>query len=95
MRPYISLEAARAMQVLWRDFFSWLRSKLRPKQQAHPFENFNKALDFALDYTEEPDTFLRVWREGSWDVIDREWPEFRSYAAMDELTYIRLRQDKR
>lgn len=95
MRPYISLDAARAMQDMWRDVFAWLRSKLKHKRLAHPYENFNKAINFALDYTEEADTFLRVWREGSWDVIDREWPEFRSYVALNELTYIQLRQDKR
>ncbi len=39
---------------------------------------FNSALDFALDDC-EPDeglTFLRLWREGDWQAIARDWPEF-------------------
>jgi len=41
---------------------------------------FNEALNFALD--EIPDdhdkvAFLTLWREGCWDEIERDFPEWR------------------
>jgi len=39
---------------------------------------YNAILDFALDKCphNEAVQVLRLWREGSFDVIRREWPEF-------------------
>lgn len=39
---------------------------------------FNSALDFALDDCEVDEglTFPRYWREGDWQAISRDWPEF-------------------
>ena len=41
----------------------------------HVTDTYNKVINFAIE-TDEPASFLRVWREGSWDTIDKEWPEF-------------------
>ena len=43
----------------------------------------DQAIDFALDFNrcEEPDTFLRIWREGgTWE----EWPEFYEWLREQE-----------
>lgn len=37
--------------------------------------DFNAAINFAIE-TDEPREFLRRWREGDWDCLRKEWPEF-------------------
>lgn len=40
---------------------------------------FNDALDFALDVLKDDHDameFLRMWREGQWPEIDRDFPEW-------------------
>ena len=37
--------------------------------------DFNLVIDFAIS-TDEPAAFLKAWREGDWDGVRREWPEF-------------------
>lgn len=39
---------------------------------------FNAALNFSLDVLPSDETvnFLRLWREGCWDEIDIEYPDF-------------------
>lgn len=40
-------------------------------------EDFNSAINFALDEAEGNGiTFLRLWREGDWESIERVFPEF-------------------
>ena len=40
-------------------------------------EMFNAAINFALDEAEgEGLTFLRMWREGDWNGIANDFPEF-------------------
>lgn len=46
---------------------------------AHPYEDFNAAINFAVDQAGyEAATFLRSWREGDWARLDDEWPEWKS-----------------
>lgn len=53
--------------------------------QRHPYEDVNQAINFALDtaFVEGCD-FLRVWREGDWQTLDREWPEWKASFAKPE-----------
>lgn len=37
--------------------------------------DFNSAIDFAIE-TDDPRSFLIAWREGDWDALREEWPEF-------------------
>ena len=37
---------------------------------------FNAAINFAIDLSFEADIFLRMWREGDWAEIEKEFPEF-------------------
>lgn len=40
---------------------------------------FNDALDFALDELTDPNEaveFLKMWREGCWPEIEKEYPEW-------------------
>ena len=39
-------------------------------------EDFTSAIDFAIE-DDEPALFLRCWREGDWDTLRKEWPEFK------------------
>lgn len=40
-------------------------------------EEFNAAIDYALDKAEsEGLSFLSLWREGAWDEIRENWPDF-------------------
>lgn len=45
-------------------------------------EIYNAALSYALDGGADAEglTFLRLWREGDWETIDREFPTFRNGA---------------
>jgi hypothetical protein len=86
----MTVEAAMGVMELGRVLNGWLTRKLG-KTPHHPYEDFNKALNFALDYTDEGIEFLRAWREGSWALLDREWPEWRDFVALDEYSYINLR----
>lgn len=36
---------------------------------------FNAAIDFAI-LDDEPQAFLSSWRDGDWEGIKDEWPEF-------------------
>ncbi len=36
---------------------------------------FTEAMQFAID-DDEPATFLRLWLEGDWDSLEREWPGY-------------------
>lgn len=41
-------------------------------------EEYNSAIDFALDEASlDGILFLRMWREGAWDEIAQEFPEFK------------------
>lgn len=44
---------------------------------------FNAAIDFSLDVlpSDEAVLFLRLWREGSWDEIEMEYPDFNLRTA--------------
>lgn len=43
----------------------------------HITDEFNKAINFALDEVGiEGTTFLALWREGAWEEIAKNWPEF-------------------
>jgi hypothetical protein len=45
--------------------------------------DFNAVINFALDKAGvEGLTFLALWREGAWDEINREWPEFKTPDAV-------------
>lgn len=37
---------------------------------------FIDAMQFAID-DDEPATFLRLWLEGDWESLQREWPSYR------------------
>lgn len=39
-------------------------------------EDFRTAIDFAIA-DDEPALFLRAWREGDWQTLREEWPEFK------------------
>lgn len=47
--------------------------------------DFNAAIDFAIEDT-EPRAFLTAWREGDWETIRKEWPEFVLPLSADEYT---------
>lgn len=51
---------------------------LAPKK--HRYEDWNKMLQFLLDHPDE-DTFifLKTWAHGEWDVLDRDWPEWKAF----------------
>ena len=41
-------------------------------------QDFNDAINFALDYAGTSATdFLSLWREGCWEEIQENWPEFK------------------
>lgn len=37
---------------------------------------FNAVIDFAIEDS-EPASFLKTWREGDWETLRNEWPEFK------------------
>ena len=39
-------------------------------------KEFNEAIDFAIQDS-EPAAFLTAWREGDWETLRNEWPEFK------------------
>lgn len=52
----------------------------------HPYENWELFGSFVIDATEKYDiddhdlvTFTRIWREGCWQELDKEWPEWVDY----------------
>ncbi|REC93370.1 hypothetical protein [Kushneria indalinina] len=42
---------------------------------------FSEAIQFAIN-DDEPSTFLRLWLEGDWLALEREWP---NYVVPEEL----------
>lgn len=46
---------------------------------SHPYENIHAALQFALVTGSEVQSFLSAWTHGEWDVLDREWPEWKVF----------------
>lgn len=42
---------------------------------AEVISDFNRAINFAIE-TDEATAFLIAWREGDWETIANEWPEF-------------------
>jgi len=38
---------------------------------------FNAAIDFAIELGAEGATFLHLWREGAWDELREDFPEFK------------------
>jgi hypothetical protein len=74
-------------QMAWK----YLRDPLCPRCDAREIEkaclavngspslmqkDFNEAIDFAIA-TDEPQAFLKAWREGDWPLLKKEWPEFK------------------
>ena len=45
------------------------------KELSNTSEAFNEAIAFAIS-DDEPRTFLKLWNEGEWDVLNKEWPQF-------------------
>lgn len=44
--------------------------------------DYNDAINFAIDESDDCELFLNMWREGEWERIEKEWPEFK---ISDEL----------
>jgi len=44
--------------------------------------DFNAAINFAIDEADDCKLFLEAWCEGDWETLEREWPEFK---VSDEL----------
>lgn len=65
------------------------------KTEAKLFESewgvwvFGEVLNYALDESDDPVTFLRVWREGDWDRIKKEFPDFYKTEFLGEGRTIR------
>jgi len=38
-------------------------------------KEFNEAIDFAISDS-EPTAFLLTWREGDWEMLQKDWPDF-------------------
>ena len=55
---------------LWRESYE-LNNEADQMQQ-----DFNDAIDFAID-DDDPKAFLRCWREGDWEALSEEWPDFK------------------
>lgn len=52
---------------------------------SHPYENFNLAINFTIDRAGgEAADFLRLWREGCWDHLDRDWPDWTNYVEANK-----------
>lgn len=45
----------------------------------HIYEDFGAAVDFAVDSEAGGLDFLRLWREGCWEEINRDWPEWKAF----------------
>src|SRR4051794_22879737 len=54
--------------------------------EPHKYEDPAAPIDFAADLAGlEAEIFLRLWREGDWSRLDREWPEWRAYTAARKM----------
>jgi len=48
-------------------------------------QDFNDAIDFAI-LDDEPAAFLTAWREGDWEGLRKEWPEFEISEVLDNAS---------
>lgn len=64
---YMDLEKESMVQI--NDLYDTLKQHEADKAE------FNKAINFSLN-TDEGDVFLRLWREGDFEQIRKEWPEY-------------------
>lgn len=84
MIPRMTVESAIQLGAVMRDIAKRVKSFFTERSYPpHKYEDFNLALNFALDVADEGIDFLRVWREGGWSTLDREWPEWGEYVDRD------------
>jgi hypothetical protein len=67
-----------------------LRAAMTPDEAEQMRRNFNSAINFAIT-TDDPKAFLITWREGAWDTLREEWPDFElpPMAALTQIFYMR------
>lgn len=60
------------------DCIAYLDGEIAQVKREHEASRtaFNAAIDFAIDEQLEGIEFLRCWREGDWQAIERDWQEF-------------------
>lgn len=52
---------------------------ISPSEASGSSAQFNAAINYAIDKVpNEADIFLRLWREGDWKAIAKEFPDFKS-----------------
>lgn len=92
-QPIYTKEEREAMRELIRAAGQWLINRMFPKNEAEevevklvplraadPREDFNLAINFAVDVASiDAAIFLKSWREGDWNVLRNEWPEWVAY----------------
>lgn len=53
----------------------WAEAQAK-RQRAATRRAFSAAIDFAIDEGLDASEFLLCWREGDWQAIEEDWPEF-------------------
>lgn len=90
IRGQYSNEAAQGLVEVLRALRDWVKGLFEEKERVpHPYEDWNAVLDFVLDVIRDSSgmEFLRVWRVGDWDQLDKDWPEFGKY--IDQMNAVR------
>lgn len=49
---------------------------MTPTEAEQMQQDFNDAINFAIT-DDEPRAFLMAWREGDWETLRNEWPDFK------------------
>lgn len=82
-KAYYTIEA---MYAEIDDFLAEQRDEAYAEGQEDVRAEFNRALNFALDVAgHEAEAFLRDWREGQFDRLTRDWPEWAIEIAHPEI----------
>lgn len=46
----------------------------------HPYEDWNNMYKFVMEHcTDDTYAFMRIWGEGDWTTLDKEWPEWKAF----------------